>query len=65
MANSEEMQAAIWVATAVVTAVKKEDPQGKPHTKRSISEHCRPKQAGPMMSQSAFSWKASDRYVEL
>ena len=71
MANSEEMQAAITqvaiqVATVAVRAMREEDPPAEPHTGRTIfKEQCRPRQAGPMMSQQAFNWKVPDKYVEL
>ena len=38
----------------------------KPHTRRSSPEQPhRPRQAGPILSQQAFDWKAQERYVEL
>ena len=55
-------------ATVAVKAMREADPPAKPHTRRSIcipEEQPRPRQTGLMLSQSAFNWKAPDRYVEL
>ena len=59
-------QVEIQAATMAVRAIGEVDLPAKPHTIRCIQEeHCRPRQARPMMSQSVFNWKVPDRNVEL
>ena len=60
------MQVAIQAAMTVVRVMMEADPTAEPHTRRSSpGKHHRPRQAGTMMSQSAFNWKAPDKYVAL
>ena len=41
------------------------DQPAKPHTRRSSPvEPYKPRQAGPMLSQPAFDWKAPEMYLE-
>ena len=60
------MQVVIQAATVIVRAMREADPPTEPHTRRSSPEEPQgPRQAGLMLHQPTFDWKAPDRYVEL
>ena len=60
------MQIAIQAATAEVRVMREADMPAELQTSRSLpEEQHRPRQAVPMLSQSAFDWEVPDRYVEI